>query len=287
MAKIAVALDQALRHRAITGSSGGATTNVLARGNGWHAADVLCTSGPDDRSFEEQHSGVSIALVAAGTFQYRSANEHHLLTPGSFLLGNPGQAFECSHDHGAGDRCVLFHFDSDSFSAIVSSRPRFDTARLPPLRASAPLVARACAALAEPDAVSWEELAISVAAHAAGLASSVRATSDATPSNAVARVARAVRLIEHDPSAPLPLRDLARDAKLSPWHFLRTFTQITGATPHQYALRTRLRDAALRLTLGNARVTDVALDSGFGDLSNFNRTFRAEFGMTPRAYRKR
>jgi methylphosphotriester-DNA--protein-cysteine methyltransferase len=32
---------------------------------------------------------------------------------------------------------------------------------------------------------------------------------------------------------------------------------------------------------------DVALDSGFGDLSNFNRAVRAEFGVSPRAYRRR
>ncbi len=37
----------------------------------------------------------------------------------------------------------------------------------------------------------------------------------------------------------------------------------------------------------NARVIDVALDSGFGDLSNFNRSFRAEFGLAPHAYRRR
>jgi NAD(P)-dependent dehydrogenase (short-subunit alcohol dehydrogenase family) len=33
------------------------------------------------------------------------------------------------------------------------------------------------------------------------------------------------------------------------------------------------------------RILDIALDCGFSDLSNFNRAFRAEFGVSPRVYR--
>jgi AraC-like DNA-binding protein len=39
------------------------------------------------------------------------------------------------------------------------------------------------------------------------------------------------------------------------------------------------------LILGAAQVVDIALDSGFGDVSNFNRMFRAEFGVSPREFR--
>src|SRR2546425_4858395 len=78
---------------------------------------------------------------------------------------------------------------------------------------------------------------------------------------------------------------LPPEAGLSPYHFLRTFERLTHATPHQYLMRARLREAAVRLTADTGRVLDVALDSGFGDVSNFNRAFRAEFGVSPRAYR--
>src|SRR5262249_61149389 len=85
---------------------------------------------------------------------------------------------------------------------------------------------------------------------------------------------------------PLSLAGLARAAGLSAYHFLRTFDRVTGVTPHQYVLRARLRAAAGRLMHSRAKIIDVALDSGFGDLSNFNRAFRAEFGATPRRYRQ-
>jgi AraC-like DNA-binding protein len=56
---------------------------------------------------------------------------------------------------------------------------------------------------------------------------------------------------------------------------------VTGTTPHQYLLRTRLRAAATRLISGTERILDVALDAGFGDMSNFSRAFRTEFGVSP------
>jgi AraC-like DNA-binding protein len=50
-------------------------------------------------------------------------------------------------------------------------------------------------------------------------------------------------------------------------------------------LRARLRHAALSLVDEDVKIVDIALDSGFNDVSNFNHTFRAEFGMSPRAWR--
>jgi AraC-like DNA-binding protein len=93
-------------------------------------------------------------------------------------------------------------------------------------------------------------------------------------------------MVEAHPELPHDLTSLAREAKLSPYHFLRTFERLMGITPHQYLLRMRLRQAATRLS-GAGKVLDIALDCGFGDVSNFNRTFRAEFGASPREYRRR
>ena len=100
------------------------------------------------------------------------------------------------------------------------------------------------------------------------------------------RVTRVVRKIESDPDGAHDLVSLANEARLSRYYFLRTFENLTGLTPHQYLLRMRLRRAAIRLSTEKTKILDIALDSGFGDISNFNRTFRAEFGSSPRGYRK-
>ena len=54
-----------------------------------------------------------------------------------------------------------------------------------------------------------------------------------------------------------------------------------GVTPHQYLVRSRLRHAARLLADDGISVTDVAYDVGFGDLSNFVRTFHRAAGVSP------
>src|SRR6266581_386737 len=106
LGKIAADLDQALARREASGAPGRTTGRLVAGGNGWSVEDVLCTCGPGDRPFEERHTAMSIGVVVRGTFQYRSPLGRELMTPGTFLLGNAGQCFECGHEHAAGDRCV-------------------------------------------------------------------------------------------------------------------------------------------------------------------------------------
>jgi AraC-like DNA-binding protein len=295
LAKIAVDLAGALAERAVYGAPGSLIARVLTSGNGWAVEDVVCTSGPRDRPFEEQHSQFRVAIVVAGSFQYRSNAGCELMTAGSILLGNADQHFMCGHDHGEGDRCLSFGYRPDFFERLATDAGGkgardFRALRLPPLRAMSPLVARACAGITaanrEPNRTSWEELAIQLAARAVQLAAGSRAASCAAPANAQARVTRALRMIERYPDARLGLSQLAGKAGLSPYHFLRTFERVTGVTPHQYVRRIRLREAARRLELEPTTVLDLALDCGFGDLSAFNRAFRAEFGVSPRVYRR-
>src|SRR5262245_17617497 len=215
-----------------------------------------------------------------------------MMTPGSILLGNHGQCYECGHEHAAGDRCLSFRFTPEYFESITTgARSRgagraFGLVRLPPARELSPLVAQACAAFQGSTDGSWEELGVRLAARAVqvdgGRAPSATPVSAAT----LARVTETIRAIEKSAHDTLSLARLARLAGLSRFHFLRIFESLTGVTPHQYVVRARLRQAAMRLQLERSKILDIALDSGFGDVSNFNRTFRAEFGVSPRTYRR-
>ena len=291
MAKIAVETDWARSRRDREASSARPRVRIVGQGDGWAVADVVCAAGPHDRPFEERHEKAAVAVVAAGTFQYRSTTGRNLMTPGSILLGNPGQAFECAHDHGAGDRCLSFWYAPDYFERVAADvgasgvHLGFRVPRLPPLRALSRLVAQACAQLGGAAEASWEELGVKLAARAVQLAAGLSTSGPGAPPSALARITRAVRRIERSADTPLTLRALAGEAGLSPYHFLRTFEALTGVTPHQYLRRARLRQAAVHLATGQARIVDVAFDSGFGDISNFNRAFRAEFGVNPRRYR--
>jgi AraC-like DNA-binding protein len=277
----------ALSRKSRTGGGGAADQRPVAAGDGWQVVDVVCTSGPHDRPFEERQTWASISLVLSGTFDYRSRRGSSLMSPGALILGNAGQTYECSHQHGEGDRCLSFQFDAELFDHLAhdagAPRAAFDRDRLPPLRALAPLTARAGTAAGRRD--SFEEIALEVAGDVIRVASHARRDAARAEPGNTARIARVLRRLESRAEEPQTLAELARSAGLSRYHFLRTFKLVTGVTPHQWLLRARLRDAARRLVTSRAPVTEIALDVGFEDLSNFIRSFRAEFGLSPSRYR--
>jgi AraC family transcriptional regulator len=69
----------------------------VAAGSGWSMVDAVCRLGPEDRPEEERFHRSTIALVASGTFRYRTGAGSALLHPGAWLLGNGGACFECGH----------------------------------------------------------------------------------------------------------------------------------------------------------------------------------------------
>jgi len=96
-------------------------------------------------------------------------------------------------------------------------------------------------------------------------------------------VAAACRRIERDERIPR-LRELARDAGLSPHHFHRTFKAATGLTPRAYAASHRARRFRERLPR-SASVTDAIYDAGFGSGARLYERSNEVLGMTPSAYR--
>ena len=193
------------------------TSHLLASGPGWQVSDIVCTAGPGDRAFEEQHDACCIALVTEGSFQYRTAQGDAVLAPGALLLGNEGACFECGHEHGAGDRCLAFQFTPEHLEEIVAAVPgarraRFALPRLPPLPALVPLLAAAEAAREEGEGGELEELALRLAgAVAAALADGSGGARRPTARDE-RRITAALRRIEAAADAALPLAELAREA---------------------------------------------------------------------------
>ena len=276
-------LAAALARKAVNGARGEISDRLIASGDGWRVQDIVCTCGPRDDDAEELPSASSIALVLSGSFLVSDQHGTSLLSEGSYLLVNARRCFACSHRHGEGDRCLSFRFEPELFECVAhdaGGKPAFAHNRLPPVRALAPLTARARRAMNDPAAM--EEVAIELAGAAIGLSGPARSTTSSAPNGPMSAV---LRYMAAHSAAPHSITGLARMAKLSPFHFLRSFKATTGVTPHQWLLRARLRAAAEKLAVTRTPVTEIALDVGFEDLSNFTRTFRVEFGASPRQYR--
>jgi AraC family transcriptional regulator len=267
-------------------------SNVLASGPGWQVTDVVCTAGPSDRPIEEQHDAVCIAAVTQGTFQYRTTDGSAVLAPGAVVLGNKGHCFECGHAHGIGDRCLAFHFTPEYWEEIVAAVPgakrtAFGVPHLPPMLPLIPLIAAVEAARDEGEAAEFEELTLRLAGAVAMALAGTARTGREPSTRDERRVSGALRRIEANAHERLSLDDLAREAATSPYHFLRTFMQVVGMTPHQFVLRTRLHRAAVRLRRSDEAISTIAFDAGFNDLSTFNRRFRRVMGASPSVYRAR
>lgn len=83
----------------------------------------------------------------------------------------------------------------------------------------------------------------------------------------------------------ITLAQVSRAAGLSPLVFSRVFCRVVRRTFSQYVLELRLDNACRLLTETARSISEIAYESGFQNISNFNRLFRKNRSMTPREYR--
>jgi AraC family transcriptional regulator len=101
-----------------------------------------------------------------------------------------------------------------------------------------------------------------------------------------ARLHRARDYMEASLAEPLLVGDLAHVAGMAPFHFLRTFSELFGATPHQYMVVRRLERAKHLLLTTEVPVTDISTKVGFASLGSFSWLFRRRIGVPPEAFRR-
>jgi AraC family transcriptional regulator len=97
---------------------------------------------------------------------------------------------------------------------------------------------------------------------------------------------RCIEFIDAHVEGDLRLRDLAREAGISASHFIRSFRETTGKTPHQFLLHRRVERAQNLIRDGHTSLTEVGLASGFADQHHLARVFRRITGVTPSSYRR-
>lgn len=97
-------------------------------------------------------------------------------------------------------------------------------------------------------------------------------------------VQRMQEYIEAHLDQEIDLAQLSRVSLFSPWYSYRLFKEHTGLTVADYIRRLRLSRSAMRLKNENVRITNVALEMGFGSVDGYTRAFRREFGCNPMEY---
>ncbi len=249
-------------------------------------SDFRCTAVPGERPFAELHRCHSISFVRKGSFGYHSRGRSHDLVAGSFLIGNPGTEFVCTHDHVCGDECLSFFFEPELVETIGDRAEAWQIGAAPPLAELMVLGELAQAAADGESDIGLDEVGHLLAQRFVEVVSGNAKKSAKVTARDRRRAVEAALWIEAHSHREIELEDIARQAGISPFHFLRSFSSVLGVTPHQYLLRSRLRRAARYLADDDKPVTDVAYDVGFNDLSNFVRTFHRAAGVSPLKFRQ-
>jgi AraC-like DNA-binding protein len=263
------------------------TLKTLLHSNSISVYDYRCMAGPDSKPFVEQHHSHSVAYVRKGSFGCVKRGQSFELVAGSILVGHPGDDYVCTHEHHiCGDECLSFAFAPQLVDGLGGKADVWRTGCAPPLPELMVLGELAQAAACGRSDIGLDEVGHALAYRFVEVVSGrTQKRLQATARDRRRAVETALWIDAHS-HEPIELEDAAEQAGLSPFHFLRLFSSVLGVSPHQYLVRSRLRHAARRLADDTSPITDVAFDVGFGDLSNFVRTFHRAAGVAPLRFRQ-
>lgn len=263
--------------------------------------DALGASGVDmlaGRCFSHRyrphfHEEYVIAAFVGGAQRHRIGRHRGVASPGSVMIIRPGETHTGEAAGTEGWSYRAFYPDAGAMSEIArdlfkgsrASEQIFDG---PPLREDAALARRLAALHRLIDVNVGDPLArqqafatamVITLTRSAGPGATLR---EAQPELAAIRRAMDcadARFAEQN----LGTADLASAAKLSSYHFMRSFRAATGVTAHAYVVQRRIREARVMLARG-ALASDVACAVGFADQSHLIRHFRSALGVTPGQY---
>ena len=262
------------------------TATTLLQRQSISVSDFRCSAGPDDDPFVEQYRCHSVSYVRKGSFGCASRGRLFELVAGSVLVGHPGGEYMCTHDHVCGDECLSFFLEPELVEAIGDRADIWRIGCAPPLPELMVLGELAQAAACGRSDIGLDEVGHALANRFVEVVSGRTQKPVQATTRDRRRAVETALWIDAHAHEPIELADAAGEAGLSPFHFLRLFSSVLGVSPHQYLVRSRLRHAARLLADDERPVTDVAYDVGFGDLSNFVRTFHRAAGVSPRKFRE-
>jgi len=249
-------------------------------------SDFRCTAEPGEKPYAERHGCHSISFVRKGSFGYHCRGRSHELVAGSLLIGSPGTEFVCTHDHVCGDECLSFFFAPELVDTIGERAEAWQVGATPPLAELMVFCELAPAAADGRTDIGLDEAGHLIASRLVEVVSGKPSKQDSVTARDRRRAVEAALWIDANSQREIELEDIARQAGVSPFHFLRLFSAALGVTPHQYLVRSRLRRAARHLADDDKAVTEIAYDVGFNDLSNFVRTFHRAAGVSPTKFRQ-
>ena len=101
------------------------------------------------------------------------------------------------------------------------------------------------------------------------------------------KIKAALDFMECNYAEEIAIADVAAACYFSQYHFMRFFKKYMGVSCGEYLKNLRLEKAAQAFTRGETGILDVAMESGFRNLSYFYREFQKKYGYTPKQFIQR
>ena len=100
------------------------------------------------------------------------------------------------------------------------------------------------------------------------------------------RAEEAIRTMRRFLRKPPSIPELAEEARITPWHFIRQFRRTVGIPPGEYLAALRIEFAKILLLKTPEKVTNICFDLGFSSLGSFASRFTSLVGVSPVAFRR-
>jgi AraC-like DNA-binding protein len=239
---------------------------------------VTCDGHDHARPCDEAWPTDQLVVVVRGDFALRHRRGRGFADVQTAVLARGGRPFVMSHPRGRGDVCLSF-----GGALVTRLLDDHDVAEVQ-FRATAPSLL--LDARSANDALGWQSLLANAFAGDDARDGGSTATGSASASDRqIAEAIGYVLAARYD--EPLRLDELARQAAVSPFWACRAFKRATGTTIHRALDELRLRHALAAIADGDEPLADVAQSCGFANHGHLTNRFRARFGATPSALRRR
>ena len=236
------------------------------------------------------HSTLSIGAVDGGQSVFCRDGQSQQLVKGDFVLIPAGEVHSCNPENDGRWSYQMLYIDPAWIEGVVGEMGALDAVvlnRLPPDIVPQPVherLTRLNACLFSAEADEEKEAALLVLVGDLFGAMQVRRTVREQPRDAE-RLRKVQATITARCTESLSLDELAHEAGMSRYHFVRVFSRVVGMTPHAWQIDQRIERARGLLEQGMS-LADAALQLGFSDQSHFQRAFKQRVAATPGEYRR-
>lgn len=254
-------------------------------------------------------NAVSIKTALSGKEQYRVNGVPFTLSPSEFLLVRKGDEVECEINSPVPVEGMCYYLDDillEEISAFYKmeenellARPESEK-QTPALIANAfpfdqSLLARYLSTFSnslKPGNVlntEWfYQLGLLLLQHQGAIQKEINrlpASKRSTREELYKRLLTGKAYLEANIGSTVTMEEVAREACLSTYHFIRRFSQAFGISPYQYLLKRRLEQAAKMLSATDLPIRNIAHQIGMGDIHLFSRQFKKYYQICPSQYR--